>query len=365
MQEEMTMEQLLAEEEAAAGQEIKEKEVVEGTVILVNRDEAFVDIGYKQEIPIPKRELRYPAPESAEDVVKVGDVIKVFVVSMGGENGAVLSKVKADKFAAWEVLQGITERQETVEAEITNVVKGGVVAAVQGLRAFIPASQVDLGFVKDLQVYVGQIVTALPLECDPKKQRLVLSRRKILEEERTQKQERLFSTLEAGQTLKGVVKRLVDYGAFIDIGGVDGLAHISDLSWSRVKHPSEVLEVGQELDVKVKSFDPETKRISLSVKDTLQDPWFERAGKYTEGSLIQGKIIKLTNFGAFMEIEPGFDGLIPMGELSDRRIAKADEAVSMGDVVTVKILRIDTAKKRISLSIAKADKNLEEVPAAE
>ena len=355
MQEEMTMEQLLAEEEAAAGQEIKEKEVVEGTVILVNRDEAFVDIGYKQEIPIPKRELRYPAPESAEDVVKVGDVIKVFVVSMGGENGAVLSKVKADKFAAWEVLQGITERQETVEAEITNVVKGGVVAAVQGLRAFIPASQVDLGFVKDLQVYVGQTVTAFPLECDPKKQRLVLSRRKILEEERAQKQEQLFSTLEAGQTLKGVVKRLVDYGAFIDIGGVDGLAHISDLSWNRVKHPSEVLEAGQELDVKVKNIDAEAGRISLSVKETMPDPWLEKAEKYTEGSVITGTIIKLTDFGAFMEIEPGFDGLIPMGELATKRINRADEAVELHQEVSVKILHIDMKRKRISLSITKAN----------
>ena len=175
----------------------------------------------------------------------------------------------------------------------------------------------------------------------------MLSRRKLLEEEREKKQEELFATLEDGMILKGTVKRIVDYGAFIDIGGVDGLAHISDLSWERVKHPSDVLTVGQELDVLVKKFDKETKRISLSVKDTMTDPWFDRIEKYHEGEIIEGTIIKLTDFGAFMEIEPGFDGLIPMGELSNKRIARADEAVHTGDAVSVKILHIDKRRKRI------------------
>ena len=174
------------------------------------------------------------------------------------------------------------------------------------------------------------------------------------EAEREKKEAEVFSTLEAGQTVRGTVKRLVDYGAFIDIGGVDGLAHISDLAWHRVKHPSDVLEVGQELDVYVKSVDPESKRISLSVKDTMRDPWYDSAEKYSEGQIIEGKVIKLTDFGAFMEIEPGFDGLIPMGELADKRIERADEAVHVGDIVRVKILRIDTKRKRISLSITKA-----------
>jgi 30S ribosomal protein S1 len=167
----------------------------------------------------------------------------------------------------------------------------------------------------------------------------------------------VFSAIEPEQVVRGTVKRLVDYGAFIDIGGVDGLAHISDLAWHRVKHPSEVLEVGQELDVYVKSVDREAKRISLSVKDTLPDPWVEKAAQYAEGDFIEGKIIKLTDFGAFMEIEPGFDGLIPMGELAEKRIERADEAVHTGDVVLVKVLRIDTKRKRISLSITKAKRD--------
>ena len=255
---------------------------------------------------------------------------------------------------AWTEMEKKKEAGETVQANITQVVKGGLVASVDGLRGFIPASQMELHFVKDLSIYVGQTVEAEIIEIDVHKRRLVLSRRALLEAEREKKEAEVFSTLEAGQTVRGTVKRLVDYGAFIDIGGVDGLAHISDLAWHRVKHPSDVLEVGQELDVYVKSVDPESKRISLSVKDTMRDPWYDSAEKYSEGQIIEGKVIKLTDFGAFMEIEPGFDGLIPMGELADKRIERADEAVHVGDIVRVKILRIDTKRKRISLSITKA-----------
>lgn len=347
----------LLEEAEGAIQEPREHEVVRGKVVLVNHNEAFIDIGYKQEIPVPKKELAFPEPDSAEDVVKVGDEIDVYIQSLGGENGGALSKVKADRMVAWTEMEGIQERGETVQAQVTQVVKGGLVASVNGLRGFIPASQMELHFVKDLSVYVGQTVEVLPIEIDIRKQRLVLSRRSLLEAEREKKQEEVFSTLEAGQTVRGVVKRLVDYGAFIDIGGVDGLAHISDLSWERVKQPADVLTVGQELDVFVKSIDPETKRISLSVKDTMRDPWLDKAERYQEGDLIEGKVIKLTDFGAFMEIEPGFDGLIPMGELCEKRIERADEAVHTGDVVKVKVLRIDMKRKRISLSITRAKKD--------
>lgn len=329
-------------------------DIVEGTVVQVNRNEAFVDIGYKQEIPVPKKELAYPEPESAEDVVKVGDKIDVYIQSLGGENGGALSKIKADRMSVWKDMEGVKERGETVQAKITQVVKGGLVASVNGLRGFIPASQMDLHFVKDLSVYVDQVVEALPIEIDKHKQRLVLSRRQILEKEREEKQQEVFEKLEKGSVVKGVVKRLVDYGAFIDVGGVDGLAHISDLSWERVSHPSEILKVGDEVEVFVKNIDPESKRISLSIKDTLPDPWVEKSEKYVEGQTLDGKIVKIAKFGAFMEIEPGFDGLIPMGELSDRRIENAEEVVHVGDVVKVKVMRIDKNRKRISLSINRA-----------
>lgn len=353
MSEQMNMEELLAEAENSMP-DIQERTVVQGTVIQVSRDEAYVDIGYKQEIAVPKRELAYPEPASAEDVVKVGDKIDVYVVSLGGDNGGILSKVKADRMVAWKDMEALQEEGKTVEAQINQVVKGGLVASVNGLRGFIPASQMELHFVKDLSVYVGQTVECEIIEIDVHKQRLVLSRRKLLEAVRAEKEDEIFSTLEPDTIVRGTVKRIVDYGAFIDIGGVDGLAHISDLAWHRVKHPSDVLEVGQELDVYVKSVDREAKRISLSVKDTMRDPWLDNAEKYAEGDIIEGKIIKLTDFGAFMEIEPGFDGLIPMGELAEKRIERADEAVHVGDEVKVKVLRIDAKRKRISLSITKA-----------
>lgn len=336
--------------------------VVEGTVVLVNREEAYVDIGYKQEIAIPKKELAYPEPDSAEEVVKQGDKIRVYIQSLGGENGGVLSKIKADAEVVWDELRAVkahnddpeSEDLETVDAHINSLVKGGLTATVNGLRGFIPASQMDLHFVKDLSPYVGQTIKALPIEIESHKRRLVLSRRQLLERERDIKQQEVFSKLHVGDIIQGTVKRLVEYGAFIDVGGVDGLAHISDLSWERVSQPSDVLKVGQEVDVFVKDINPDTRRISLSIKQTQRDPWLDRAENYHEGDFIEGKIVKLAKFGAFMEIEPGFDGLIPMGELSDRRIENADEAVQVGDIVKVKVLRIDLKRKRISLSINRA-----------
>ena len=243
---------------------------------------------------------------------------------------------------------------ETVDAKITNVVKGGLTATVNGLRGFIPASQMELHFVKDLGAYVGQTVKALPIEIESHKRRLVLSRRQLLEREREIKQQEVFGKLHVGDIVDGTVKRLVDYGAFIDIGGVDGLAHISDLSWERISQPSDILKVGQEVTVYVKDINPDSHRISLSIKQTQRDPWLDKAEQFKEGDIIEGKIVKLAKFGAFMEIEPGFDGLIPMGELSDRRIENADEAVAVGDIVKVKVLRIDQKRKRISLSINRA-----------
>jgi small subunit ribosomal protein S1/4-hydroxy-3-methylbut-2-enyl diphosphate reductase len=339
--------------------DIKAGDIVDGTVVQVNRNEAFVDIGYKQEIPVPKRELAYPEPESAEDVVKVGDKIEVYIQSLGGENGGTLSKIKADRMSVWKDMEAIRASGETIEAKITQMVKGGLVASVKGLRGFIPASQMELHYVKDLSVYVDQTVEVVPIEIDKHKQRLVLSRRQVLERARDDKQREVFDTIKAEQTLKGVVKRLVDYGAFIDIGGVDGLAHISDLSWERVSHPSDVLKVGDEIDVYVKNVDPDSHRISLSVKNTKRDPWLDKAEKYVEGDIIEGRIVKLAKFGAFMEIEPGFDGLIPMGELSDRRIENAEEAVQIDDVVKVRIMRVDQKRKRISLSINRARRDSE------
>lgn len=350
------MASLLAEESM---KEFNPHEVIEGTVVLVNRDEAYVDIGYKTEIPIAKKELAYPEPEAATDVVKVGDKINVYVVALGGENGLILSKTRADRLVAWEKVEKVKEEKQIIEVEILQVVKGGLLTTAFGLRGFIPASQIALHFVKDLNEFVGQKVEVEIMEADPKKQRLVLSRRSVLEAQREQKREEALASIVEGEKRTGVVKRLVDYGAFIDIGGVDGLAHISDLSWDHIKNPADVLSVGQEVEVLVKAFDPETKRISLSIKDTVRDPWFDKAEKYPVGSYVKGKIVKLTDFGAFMEIEPGFDGLIRMRELSPKHITKASEAVSVGDEVTVKVIHVDMDNKKVALSITKVQQDVE------
>lgn len=350
------MASLLAEESM---KEFNPHEVIEGTVVLVNRDEAYVDIGYKTEIPIAKKELAYPEPEAATDVVKVGDKINVYVVALGGENGLILSKTRADRLVAWEKVEKVKEEKQIIEVEILQVVKGGLLTTAFGLRGFIPASQIALHFVKDLNELVGQKVEVEIMEADPKKQRLVLSRRSVLEAQREQKREEALASIVEGEKRTGVVKRLVDYGAFIDIGGVDGLAHISDLSWDHIKNPADVLSVGQEVEVLVKAFDPETKRISLSIKDTVRDPWFDKAEKYPVGSYVKGKIVKLTDFGAFMEIEPGFDGLIRMRELSPKHITKASEAVSVGDEVTVKVIHVDMDNKKVALSITKVQQDAE------
>ena len=350
------MASLLAEESM---KEFNPHEVIEGTVVLVNRDEAYVDIGYKTEIPIAKKELAYPEPEAATDVVKVGDKINVYVVALGGENGLILSKTRADRLVAWEKVEKVKEEKQIIEVEILQVVKGGLLTTAFGLRGFIPASQIALHFVKDLNEFVGQKVEVEIMEADPKKQRLVLSRRSVLEAQREQKREEALASIVEGEKRTGVVKRLVDYGAFIDIGGVDGLAQISDLSWDHIKNPADVLSVGQEVEVLVKAFDPETKRISLSIKDTVRDPWFDKAEKYPVGSYVKGKIVKLTDFGAFMEIEPGFDGLIRMRELSPKHITKASEAVSVGDEVTVKVIHVDMDNKKVALSITKVQQDAE------
>lgn len=350
------MASLLAEESM---KEFNPHEVIEGTVVLVNRDEAYVDIGYKTEIPIAKKELAYPEPEAATDVVKVGDKINVYVVALGGENGLILSKTRADRLVAWEKVEKVKEEKQIIEVEILQVVKGGLLTTAFGLRGFIPASQIALHFVKDLNEFVGQKVEVEIMEADPKKQRLVLSRRSVLEAQREQKREEALASIVEGEKRTGVVKRLVDYGAFIDIGGVDGLAHISDLSWDHIKNPADVLSVGQEVEVLVKAFDPETKRISLSIKDTVRDPWFDKAEKYPVGSYVKGKIVKLTDFGVFMEIEPGFDGLIRMRELSPKHITKASEAVSVGDEVTVKVIHVDMDNKKVALSITKVQQDAE------
>lgn len=334
--------------------------VIKGTVVSIRPDEIFVDIGYKAEGVIPLSELAYPVPQTAAEVVSQGQVIDVLVIDADSTDGQVkLSKVQADKITAWDKLAQAFETKQPVEAKIAEAVKGGVVAAVFGVRGFIPASQLDVKFVEDLTTFVGQTVQAVPIEIDKEKQKAVLSRKQLLLAEKEAKEKELFAKLTVGQIITGIISRLANFGAFVDIGGIDGLIHISDLSWQRVKTPQEVVNVGDEVKVVVLKVDAEAKKLSLSLKDIERDPWFAVADTLIVGSIVTGKVAKIAKFGVFVEIKKGVEGLVHISEVAERRVVNAEEVVSIGQQVTVKILSVDKKAKRISLSMVQAEQDKE------
>ncbi len=347
-------------EESIKALDFNPGDVVKGKVEKVSQEGVLVNVGYKQEIFISNRELAFPEPEDAHDIANVGDEIEVYIVAIGGEDSMKLSKRRADEMVAWEKVKQQYDEKATINVKVTKVIKGGLLASVMGLRGFIPASQIEPYFIHNLNGYVGQSLDVRIIEYNDKKQRLILSHKVLREEELAKQQEEVLATLEEGEERVGHVKRLVEYGAFVDLGGIDGLVHISDIAWEHVKHPSDVLKVGQEVKVLVKSFDPETKRISLSIKDTLPDPWYDKIEKYSVGEYVTGKIVKLTDFGAFMQLEKGLDGLIRMRELSEKPITRADEAVKTGDVVKAKLIHIDKTGKKIALSLTRVKQDAQQ-----
>lgn len=340
--------------------ELKPGAIVKGKVVSLRTDEVFVDIGYKAEGIIAKAELAYPAPENVADIVKEGDVIDVLVLDVENNDGnPKLSKVRADKIMAWDKLETVLAEKQTVEVKVTEVVKGGLAVAVSGLRGFIPASQIDLRFIDELTQFIGKTFEVLPIEINKEKNRLVLSRRAVLEAERRRAEEELYAKLVVNQELKGTVTRLASFGAFVDIGGVEGLIHISDLSWERVKSPSEVVKVGDEVRVTVLKVDPKAKKLSLGLKQMSRDPWFDVVDKLTEGMIINGEVSKLTKFGAFLKIDDNIEGLVHISEISDRRITSAADVLKVGQEVRAKVIGIDKGNKRIALSIIKAQEDAE------
>ncbi len=334
--------------------------IVKGTIVGVRHDEVFVDIGYKSEGVIPLAELAYPAPQTAIDAVSVGQVIEVLVVDNDSADGQVkLSKVQADRLTAWDKLGQAHASGQPVEATITGIVKGGVTAAVFGVRGFIPASQLDLKFVENLEAFVGQTLPVIPIEVDQDKHKAVLSRRQLLTQEKLAHEQELLAKLTVGQTIAGKVSRLASFGAFVDIGGVDGLVHISDLSWQRIKTPQEIVNVGDEVTVVILKIDAEAKKLSLSLKDVERDPWYSAADTLTIGSIVSGTVTKLAKFGAFVEIKDGIEGLVHISEMAERRVVNPEEVVSAGQQVAVKLLSIDKANKRIGLSMIQAEQDKE------
>lgn len=334
---------------------VRSGEVVKGKVISVTDEQAMVNIGYIVDGVLPKSEVCKDENVNVDEVLKVGDEIYVYVIKTNDEDGNVLlSKIKADREICWDRLTEVLKDDKAFEIVVKQVVKGGVIADLYGLRAFIPASQLSVKYVSDLNEFLGKTLLVKIIELDKSKSRIVLSRKEIERLEFEKKKEKLWSSISKGDKVKGVVSRLTGFGAFIDLGGVEGLAHISELSWRRIKNPSEVVAVGDCVEVYVLNADKDKNRISLSLKDTKKNPWDNMDEKYNVNDIIEGTVSKIINIGAFVEIEPGVEGLVHISEISEEHIAKPSDVLKVGDRVKVKILDINTKDSRISLSIKDA-----------
>lgn len=335
-------------------QELHRGAVVTGTVVKVTHDEVFVDLAWKSEGIISLRELSVSPVTHPSEVVSVGDEIKAVVLKVENKEGnPVLSRRRVAEEEATEHLAQLAESKEELQAKVTEVVKGGLLVDV-GMRGFVPASQIQLGYVEDLKQFLGQSLRLRVIEFDPGKRKVVLSQKVILAEEQISKRAQLFETLQEGDIVTGVVRRLADFGAFVDIGGVDGLLHVSEMAYSRVKHPSEIVNVGDEVEVQVLKLDKEHSKVSLGLKQLKPSPWDSVAEKYALGSLVTGKVVRLAPFGAFVQLEDGVDALIHISQLSDKRVAKVEDVVKVGDMVQAKVIECKPEEKRISLSIREA-----------
>ena len=330
-------------------------DIVEGTVVKVDRDEVLLDIGYKTEGVIPSRELSIKHDVDPSEVVTVGDHVEALVLQKEDKEGRlILSKKRAQYERAWGTIEKIKEDDGVVRGSVIEVVKGGLIIDI-GLRGFLPASLVEMRRVRDLQPYVGRELEAKIIELDKNRNNVVLSRRAWLEQTQSEVRQTFLNTLQKGQVRKGVVSSIVNFGAFVDLGGVDGLVHVSELSWKHIDHPSEVVEVGQEVTVEVLDVDMERERVSLSLKATQEDPWQQFARTHQIGQVVPGRVTKLVPFGAFVRVEEGIEGLVHISELAERHVEIPEQVVQVGDEIFVKIIDIDLDRRRISLSLKQAN----------
>src|SRR5689334_21570679 len=337
---------------------INEGEVVHGTVARVDKDEVLVDIGYKSEGVIPTSELSIRRSVNPADEVSVGEEIDALVLTKEDAEGRlILSKKRARFELAWKRIEAAAESGEPVTGKVIEVVKGGLILDL-GVRGFLPASLVDIRRVQDLDEFLGQELRSKVIELNRSRNNVVLSRRAVLEEERKEQRQRILDRLNPGDVVEGTISNIVDFGAFVDLDGMDGLIHISELSWSHVNHPSEVLEIGQSVNVQVLDIDRERQRISLGLKQTQTDPWQQVLDSYQEGDVVQGTVTKVVTFGAFVEILPGVEGLVHISELAQHHVENPREVVSQGDQVNVRILEVDADRRRLSLSLKRVEDNM-------
>src|SRR5512137_2551924 len=344
-------------EESLKHEDIKEGEIVHGTVITVAKDYVVVDIGYKSEGQIPIEEF---VGTDGQVAVKEGDRVEVLLESRENEFGlCVLSKEKADRLKVWDEISAACERDELIEGTISQRVKGGLSVTIRGgVKAFLPGSQVDLRPVRNLDAFIGKVHKFKVIKFNKKRGNLVLSRRVLLERERAELKANTLEKLKEGQIVEGIVKNLTEYGAFIDLGGIDGLLHITDMSWGRVNHPSEMFQVGDHVRVKVLKFNSDTERVSLGLKQITEDPWTHAAEKYVPGTVVRGKVVSLKDYGAFIELEEGIEGLVHISEMSwTRRVKHPSKMVAVGDMVEAVVLDVDVKQNRISLGMKQLEPN--------
>jgi len=335
--------------------DFNEGDVVTGTVVRVDKDEILVDIGYKSEGVIPLAELTIRRSVNPDDEVAVGEAIDALVLQKEDADGRlILSKKRARFEKAWRRIEAAAESGEPVEGAVIEVVKGGLIIDL-GVRGFLPASLVDIRRVQDLDEYRDQTLRCKVIELNRSRNNVVLSRRAVLEEERREQRQQILDRLQPGVEVEGVISNIVDFGAFVDLDGIDGLIHISELSWSHVNHPSEVLEIGQTVRVKVLDVDRDRQRISLGLKQTQTDPWQRVIDETEQDDVVFGRITKVVTFGAFAEILPGVEGLIHISELADHHVENPREVVQQGEEHPVKVIEIDPERRRLSLSIKRVE----------
>jgi small subunit ribosomal protein S1 len=335
-----------------------EGDLIDGTVVKIEHDEVLVDIGFKSEGVIPARELSIRKDADPSEVVTLGDKLEALVLQKEDKDGRlILSKKRAEYERAWIQVEEKFKAGEVVTGEVIEVVKGGLILDI-GLRGFLPASLVDLRRVKDLSAYLNTEIEARVIEMDRNRNNVVLSRRVLLEEGRKNERAEILEKLSKGMRLKGTVSSIVDFGAFVDLGGIDGLIHISELSWSHVNHPSEVVKVGEEVEVEVLDVDLQRERISLGLKQTTEDPWTKLVETYPVGTIVDGKVTKIVPFGAFIELGANVEGLVHISEMAMRHIDSPAQVVKVGETVKVKVMDVNVDRRRISLSMKAAAEDL-------
>jgi small subunit ribosomal protein S1 len=341
----------LFEASISAGDFGKEGEIVRGTVVGVQRDNVVIDIGGKSEGIIALSEF---ADAQGQTNVKPGDQVDVYIESRENDDGLVtLSKEKADKMKVWDEISAACERDELIEGTISQRVKGGLSVTIRGgVKAFLPGSQVDLRPIRNLDKLIGQTYQFKVIKFNKKRGNIVLSRRVLLEKERDEQKTKTLETLEEGKVVKGIIKNITEYGAFVDLGGIDGLLHITDMSWGRVNHPSEIFQVGDEVTVRVLKYNPETERVSLGLKQTQEDPWSHAEEAYPPGKKVRGKVQSITDYGAFVELEPGVEGLVHVSEMSwTKKVKHPSKLLEVGQELECQVLEVDAKSKRISLGL--------------